>query len=61
MYTREEDKRNVKFYESLGIINEGRQKDKIYISKSEFETPLHMAWFNPNYGINNTKDIINNN
>lgn len=51
LYTREQDKRNVKFYESLGFINEGRQKDKIYVSKSEFETPLHMAWFNPNYGI----------
>lgn len=51
LYTREHNKRNVKFYESLGFINEGRQKDKIYISKSKFETPLHMAWFNPNYGI----------
>lgn len=52
LYTREHDKRNVKFYESLGFVNEGRQKDKIYISKTEFETPLHMAWFNPNYDVN---------
>lgn len=51
LYTREYNERNVKFYESLGFINEGRQKDKIFIAKSEFETPLHMAWFNPNYGI----------
>ena len=51
LYTREHDKRNVKFYESLGFVNEGRQKDKIYISKTEFQTPLHMAWFNPSYGI----------
>ncbi len=51
LYTREHNIKNVKFYESLGFINEGRQKDKIYISKSKFETPLHMAWFNPNYGI----------
>jgi len=51
LYTREHNKRNVKFYESLGFINEGRQKDKIFVSESEFETPLHMAWFNPNYGI----------
>ena len=51
LYTREHNERNVKFYESLGFINEGRQKDKIYITESEFETPLHMAWFNPNYGM----------
>ncbi|NAS13889.1 GNAT family N-acetyltransferase [Poritiphilus flavus] len=50
LYTREYNKRNVKFYESLGFINEGRQKDKIFVSASEFETPLHMAWFNSNYG-----------
>ena len=51
LYTREQNKRNIKFYESLGFMNEGRQKDKIFISESEFETPLHMVWFNPNYGI----------
>lgn len=51
LYTRENNKRNLKFYESLGFINEGRQKDKIFISESEFETPVHMAWFNPNYSI----------
>ena len=49
LYVREHNIRNVKFYESLGFINEGRQKNKIYISDSEFETPLHMAWFNPRY------------
>ncbi|PRX54848.1 GNAT family N-acetyltransferase [Flagellimonas meridianipacifica] len=49
LYTREHNLRNIKFYESLGFINEGRQKDKIYVSKSTFETPIHMAWFNPNY------------
>jgi ribosomal protein S18 acetylase RimI-like enzyme len=53
LYTREHNERNVKFYQSLGFINEGRQKDKIYISELEFETPLHMAWFNPKY--KNTK------
>lgn len=50
LYTREYNKRNVRFYESLGFINEGRQKDKIYVSGAVFETPVHMAWFNPNYG-----------
>ena len=49
LYTREYNKRNVRFYKSLGFINEGRQKDKIFVSHSVFETPLHMAWFNPNY------------
>ncbi len=43
LYTREHNLRNVKFYESLGFVNEGRQKDKIFISPSRFETPLHMA------------------
>jgi len=52
LYVREHNTRNIKFYESLGFINEGRQKDKIFKSKSEFETPLHMAWFNPNFNDN---------
>ena len=55
LYTREHNKRNVKFYESLGFINEGRQKNKIFVSDSVFETPLHMAWFNPNYSAEKTK------
>ena len=45
LYTREHNERNITFYESLGFVNEGRQKDKIFVSESEFETPLHMAWF----------------
>lgn len=49
LYTREHNKRNVTFYKSLGFINEGGQKNKIFVSKSVFETPLHMVWFNPNY------------
>lgn len=55
LYTREHNERNVKFYESLGFVNEGRQKDKIFVSESEFETPLHMAWFNWNYRTKSTK------
>ncbi|WP_339609507.1 GNAT family N-acetyltransferase [uncultured Roseivirga sp.] len=50
LYTREHNERNVKFYESLGFINEGRQKDKIFVTETKFETPIHMAWFNPSYG-----------
>jgi ribosomal protein S18 acetylase RimI-like enzyme len=49
LYVREHNRRNLKFYESLGFINEGRQKDKIFTSDVKFETPLHMAWFNPHY------------
>ena len=49
LYVREENKPIVKFYESLGFINEGRQKNKILNASNELETPLHMAWFNPGY------------
>lgn len=49
LYTREYNTRNIKFYESLGFINEGCQKNKIFISESEFETPIHMAWLKPKY------------
>ena len=49
LYTREHNHKNVKFYESLGFINEGRQHQKIYHSHDRLETPLHMAWFNPFY------------
>ncbi len=44
LYTREYNDRNVRFYESLGFINEGRQHDKIFVSPGVYETPLHMAW-----------------
>jgi len=49
LYVREHNHRNVKFYEGLGFQNEGRQANKIFKSAGTFETPLHMAWFNPNY------------
>ena len=49
LYVREENKPIVKFYESLGFINEGRQQHKILNASNELETPLHMAWFNPGY------------
>ncbi|MEM1339355.1 MAG: N-acetyltransferase [Bacteroidota bacterium] len=49
LYTREHNHRNIKFYESLGFVNEGRQHQKIYSSHERLETPLHMAWFNPFY------------
>jgi ribosomal protein S18 acetylase RimI-like enzyme len=49
LFTREHNERNIKFYESLGFVNEGRQDRKIFISNNIFHTPIHMAWFNPNY------------
>jgi ribosomal protein S18 acetylase RimI-like enzyme len=49
LFVRERNEKNVKFYESLGFKNEGRQEFKIFNERDEFETPLHMAWFNPNY------------
>jgi len=49
LYVREANKPIVTFYQALGFINEGRQKNKILNAKSELETPLHMAWFNPKY------------
>lgn len=49
LFTREHNLKNVKFYESLGFVNEGRQDRKIYHPRSKLETPLHMAWFNPFY------------
>ena len=54
LYVREHNISNVKFYESLGFINEGRQMNKIFMPDSKFETPLHMAWFNPRYKMGQT-------
>lgn len=51
LYTREHNVKNIRFYESLGFLNEGRQQDKIFSAPSAFETPIHMAWFNKNYGL----------
>jgi putative acetyltransferase len=51
LYVREENTPIVELYESLGFINEGRQKNKILNAESVLETPLHMAWFNPNFKI----------
>jgi putative acetyltransferase len=49
LYVREHSKPVVRFYESIGFINEGRQENKIITTDGLFETPLHMAWFNPDY------------
>lgn len=31
-----------------------RQAQKIFKSPEQLETPLHMAWFNPNYQLNHS-------
>ena len=49
LYVREENQVIVEFYKSLGFIIEGRQENKIMNASNELETPLHMAWFNPNF------------
>ena len=50
LFTREHNKKNVEFYRRLGFVNEGRQERKIFLKDDKFHTPLHMAWFNPNFG-----------
>jgi putative acetyltransferase len=49
LYVREENLPIVRFYQSLGFINEGRQRHKILNDRNQLETPLHMAWFNPEF------------
>ncbi len=49
LFTREHNLKNVAFYKKLGFVNEGRQDRKIYVSEQAYHTPLHMAWFNPNF------------
>lgn len=49
LYTRETNVRNVQFYQRLGFVNEGPQRHKICMPNGELQTPLHMAWFNPNF------------
>ena len=50
LFTREHNRKNVEFYKRLGFVNEGRQERKIFLEDDRFHTPLHMAWFNPNFG-----------
>jgi len=52
LFTREQNLKNVAFYEKFGFVNEGRQKHKIFVSENHLETPIHMAWFNKNYRFN---------
>ncbi len=49
LYVRNFNDKAIRFYEKLGFINEGPQKNKILTKDGVLETPLHMAWFNPKY------------
>lgn len=49
LFTRSENKANVAFYQKMGFEIEGPLKDKLYIEPHQFQTPIHMAWFNKNY------------
>lgn len=49
LFTRSENKANVAFYQKMGFEIEGSLKDKLYIEPHQFQTPIHMAWFNKNY------------
>ena len=45
LFTRSHNHRTIAFYESLGFINEGPQRNKILKTEGQYETPVHMAWF----------------
>lgn len=47
LFVREHNEKNIRFYKSLGFVNEGRQKGKIFMGQGLLQTPLHMVWFNP--------------
>lgn len=49
LFVREHNEKNIRFYKSLGFINEGRQKGKIFMELGLLQTPLHMVWFNPEF------------
>lgn len=49
LFTRSENKANVAFYQKMGFEIEGPLKDKLYIEPNQYQTPIHMAWFNKNY------------
>lgn len=54
LYTRETNIRNVQFYKRLGFASEGRQRHKICTPRGELQTPLLMAWLNPNFDVSAT-------
>ncbi|WP_082995004.1 MULTISPECIES: GNAT family N-acetyltransferase [Aquimarina] len=49
LFVRENNTNTIQFYEKLGFINEGKHHQKIKNLDHSIETPIHMAWFNPEY------------
>ncbi len=49
LFVRENNTNATQFYSNLGFVNEGKQHQKIKNLDQSLETPIHMAWFNPNY------------
>lgn len=47
LFVRENNKKAIAFYQSLGFTEEGRFKDKIRNLDGTFETPIGMCWVNP--------------
>lgn len=52
LFTRNDNDRTLRFYKSLGFVDEGVQKNKIIDATGALRTPVHMAWFNPQFNIN---------
>ena len=49
LYAFARNERNVRFYEALGFIEEGRYPGKNLQPDGTLETPISMAWINPGY------------
>lgn len=45
------------FYKQLGFIEEGAHRYKDLTASGELGTPIHAAWFNPNYSFEATKKV----
>ena len=48
----------IRFYESLGFVQEGAQRDKILNAEGVLETPVAMAWRNPKWEIGDGKSEV---
>jgi ribosomal protein S18 acetylase RimI-like enzyme len=49
LFVREKNQKAIAFYQKLGFVIEGKLTNRILNSNGELETPLAMAWFNPNF------------
>lgn len=49
LYVREKNKKAYLFYSKLGFREEGRHTNQIFNLDGTLETPISMAWTNPNF------------